>query len=250
MDMKKLLIESFANYDAKQEQENELQKKIDELKSEQTKIKYEREKIGDVINLIGMRKKTFDYYDYEEKHRELLQIIKSGDEAAKQAAREKCRKYYEKYKNSGYDYKARTTLRGWHVIEIDGTWTNKHIYFEIDNKRRHETVDSYHHHSDLKTYGVSLIWREDLKKYKYEIEISLPDKERSYNPNIKTSKKAKTLDEALPILKEALKEAWTDFTTNDSVYSYNPDIWDFNAADIDDDVKSIDVKNLLRSDEK
>jgi hypothetical protein len=80
--------------------------------------------------------------------------------------------------------------------------------------------------------------------------VSLPNKERCYGPNETTSKKAKTLDEALPILKEALKEVWNEFITRDEIYKYNSDIWDFNAADIDDDVKSIDAIKLLRSDEK
>ena len=246
MDMKKLLIESFTEYDAKQEQENELQKKIDELKSEQTKIKYEREKIGDVINLIGYRKYKITFEDYNFKLAALREKVHAGDEAARQ----ELKAYYDEYKKGEYEYKARTKKRGWHVGENNGTWTHKEVYFLIDNTRRSDTAESYHHYTDLKRYGVSLIWREDLKKYKYEIEVSLPNKERCYGPNEKTSKKAKTFEEAIPILQAALKEAWQDFTTNDSVYNYNPDIWDFCAADIDDDVKSIDAINLLRSDEK
>ena len=242
MDMKKLLIESFAKYDAKQEQENELQKQIDALKSEQTKIKYEREKIGDVINLIGYRKFKITFEDYNFKLASLREKVNAGDEAARQ----ELKAYYDEYKKYEYEYKARTKKRGWSVVEISGSWTNRYISFEIDNKRRSDTAENYHHYSDLKTYRVSLIWRADLKKYKYEIEVSLPNKERCYGPNEKTSKKAKTLAEAIPILQAALKEAWTDFTTNDSVYKYNPDIWDFNAADIDDDVKSIDVVKLFK----
>lgn len=241
MDMKELLIESFAKYDAKQEQENELQKKIDALKSEQTKIKHEREKIGDVINLIGYRKSKITWQDWEHKRRSLIDKVNAGDEAARQ----ELKAYYDEYKKNEYEYKARTKKRGWNVVEISGSWTNRYISFEIDNKRRSDTAESYHHYSDLRRYGVTLIWREDLKKYKYEIEISLPDKERSYNPNVKTSKKAKTFEEALPILKEALKEVWTEFITRDEIYKYNPDIWDFCAADIDDDVKSIDVEGVI-----
>jgi hypothetical protein len=222
----KRMAAMMEEYNDLQAKRNEIKDQIEELERKARAIKAEQQHKGDLLAKLGNITTNNSYYEYQCKVKKMIDSYKGQEitEEIKEKIKDEKDKIYDECFKIIY---TPCKPRQWYMREIHRYSNNTKRYyinienynFENRNIERYDTTDY--------SYSIFIQERPELKRYKWEIEASYPDRNK-YRENITKTTKYKTLEElakALPDIMAEVEQVYKEHYSE--LFTIAPDIFDF-----------------------
>jgi hypothetical protein len=235
----------MAEYNELQTKRDEIKEQIKELERKARAIKAEQQHKGDLLAKLGNITTNNSYYEYQCKVKKMIESYKGQEitEEIKEKIKAEKDKIYDECFEIVY---TPCKPRQWYMRELGRCWsTAKRYYMDIENYNfENRSIERY----DTSNYSYSIIIQErpELKRYKWEIEISYPDRNK-YHENITKTTKYKTLEElakALPDIMAEVEQVYKEHYSE--LFTIAPDIFDFETIRTEVDLPFEVKKNVIK----
>jgi hypothetical protein len=238
----------MAEYNELQTKRDEIKEQIKELERKANAIKAEQQHKGDLLAKLGKITTNNTHYECQCKIKKMFEKYKG------QEITEEIKAKIKAEKDKIYDecFKVVYTPcepRRWHCR--DARWLKseevpQRYCIQIENYNfENRSIERY----DTSNYSYSIIIQErpELKRYKWEIEISYPDRNK-YHENITKTTKYKTLEElakALPDIMAEIEQIYKEHYSE--LFTIAPDIFDFETIKTEIDLPfAVTFKNIVK----
>lgn len=243
----KRMAAMMAEYDELQAKRNEIKDQIEELERKARAIKAEQQHKGDLLAKLGKITTNNSYYEYQCKVKKLIDSYKGQEITEEIKAKIKAEKdkiYDECFKIVYTPCKPRQ----WYMVE-HSRYNNetKRYYLHIENynfeNRNIERYDTSEY-----TYSIVIQERPELKRYKWEIEASYPDRNKHRENIITKTTKYKTLEELAKALPDIMAEVERVYKEHYSeLLTIAPDIFDFETIKTEIELPfEVTSKNIVK----
>jgi hypothetical protein len=236
----------MAEYNELQTKRDEIKEQIKELERKARAIKAEQQHKGDLLAKLGNITTNNSYYEYQCKVKKMIESYKGQEitEEIKEKIKAEKDKIYDECFEIVY---TPCKPRQWYMRELGRCWsTAKRYYMDIENYNfENRSIERY----DTSNYSYSIIIQErpELKRYKWEIEISYPDRNK-YHENITKTTKYKTLEElakALPDIMAEVEQVYKEHYSE--LFTIAPDIFDFETIRTETELPfEVTSKNIVK----
>ena len=224
----KRMAAMMAEYNELQAKRNEIKDQIEELERKARAIKAEQQHKGDLLAKLGNITINNTYYEYQCKVKKLIDSYKGQEitEEIKAKIKAETDKIYDECFKVVY---TPCKPRQWYCR--DARWLKseevpQRYYMHIENYNfENRNIERYD--TSGYSYNITIQERPELKRYKWEMEASYPDRNK-YRENITKTTKYKTLEElakALPDIMAEVEQVYKEHYSE--LFTIAPDIFDF-----------------------